>query len=165
MTIETFPLAEVDSLLVEDPGSPVFVDYGEFLRQQNRLSDALMVLMRGLTANPSFARGRLVLARVLYDLRCLPFAVRELEIVAAQNPNCKSVRKLLSAIDPSYLSDRAETHTGRSEGGGETSYPEPDSADREIKLRNDALTPSNPFADDVVGEAELVLDEIDFLEE
>ena len=91
--------------LDSDPGDPIFVEVAERLRVEGNLPSALAVALRGLSANPSVHKGRLVLAHVLYQMECLPFAVKELQILSAAVPESESVRKLLLALAPDSLNE------------------------------------------------------------
>jgi predicted Zn-dependent protease len=99
--------------LQENPGSLVFINYGEYLRKQGRLSDALLVCLRGLDANPNADKGRLLLARTYYELGCTAFAVRELtELLRTQSQNeilLRLVKKLAPDFVPGLQQERPES--------------------------------------------------------
>ncbi len=59
---------EPDRLLSENPGSAVFPRYAEDLAREGRTDEAIDILSRGLTANPSLASGYSVLADLLFSL-------------------------------------------------------------------------------------------------
>lgn len=101
--------------LDSDPGDPIFVEVAERFRVEGNLPSALAVLLRGLSANPSVHKGRLILAHVLYQMECIPFAVKELKILTAAVPESESVRKLLLALAPDSLNEQ----TPSSESGKE----------------------------------------------
>lgn len=84
--------------LEQDPGSGLFVSVAEGLRLEGAHSDALVILLRGLSHSPSNYQGRLVLARVLYECDCIPYAVRELETLCTAFPNNQSLLKLYRSV-------------------------------------------------------------------
>lgn len=86
---------EFESILTDDPGNSVLSDYAEYLRQNGKFDVALRALFRGLSANPSAHRARLVLARIFYEIECLPFAIRELVTLHDELPGNRSISKLL----------------------------------------------------------------------
>ena len=77
-----------------------FADRAEGLRISGKLDDALTIAMTGLSENPDAHRGRLVLARILYEKGYLPFAVREVEQLVREVPSNTAVRKLLETLAP-----------------------------------------------------------------
>ncbi len=91
-------------ILAEDPGNPFFADYAEQCRGASRFAEAVSVCLKGLSANPSCHTGRLVLARVLFENDCVPYAVEELEKLRIALPDNKFIPRLLDKIAP------AETH-------------------------------------------------------
>lgn len=89
---------EYTEILGKDPGNPVFAEYAEELRAGGERTKALEVCLAGLTANPSCPRGRLVLARVYYELGFFPFAQRELDQLSKEMPDSKLVAKLIERL-------------------------------------------------------------------
>jgi predicted Zn-dependent protease len=86
------------ALLAQDPGAEQFVAVAEELRLEGIHSEALVILLKGLSRNPSNYQGRLLLARVLYECDCVPYAVRELTQLCAALPNNPSLLKLYRAL-------------------------------------------------------------------
>lgn len=99
--------AELKALIQDDPGNPAFAEYGEVLRAKGDLANALIVCLSGLSLNPKNHRGRLVLARTLFELRCVPFAVRELKELATDLPDNKNIKKLLEKLSPELVQTQA----------------------------------------------------------
>lgn len=86
--------------LQDNPGSLVFIDYGEALRKEGRHSDALLMCLRGLTANPNADKGRLLLARTYYEIGCTTFAVRELQELLRHCPENEILQRLARKLAP-----------------------------------------------------------------
>ena len=86
--------------LAADPGRPEFAELAEQFRQQGQLREGLDICLRGLSANPSLHKGRLVLARIFYQLGFLPFALREVEELCRALPNSKSLKRLREKLSP-----------------------------------------------------------------
>lgn len=84
--------------LTEDPGDECYADYADFLRVRKRFSEAVGVCLAGLSADPGYRRGRLILARVFYDAGFLPFAVREVEELQRQAPDNPALKRLLDVM-------------------------------------------------------------------
>ncbi len=93
-------LREIQQILKSNPGDPVFVEYAEQLRKENKLDEALQVCFRGLNSNPSCHAGRLLLARVFYQQGHLAFAIREISELVRSSKEISSLRKLLYALSP-----------------------------------------------------------------
>ena len=129
--------AEISSILESDPGNPEFADYANELRHGGKLSDALLVCLRGLSANPACQRGRLILARTYVDLKLIPFALRELEQLQAEMPQNQLIPRLLSTIDPGHKAQASSVEPGS------TDSPEAET----------------------IAEAEFGFDELDLIEE
>ena len=91
---------ELISLLESDAGNPVFADYAKELIEEGALETALLVCLRGVGANPSLHSGRLLLARVFYELNLLSFASRELELLCREIPDNAALRSLLEKLSP-----------------------------------------------------------------
>ena len=63
----------------QDPGAPEFADLAQLLAEnESARAEAREICLRGLTADPRNAQGRLVLARLYYLDEMPEFAVREL---------------------------------------------------------------------------------------
>jgi predicted Zn-dependent protease len=103
--------SEVQTQLAQDPGNPVFAEYADQLRREGQYSEALEICYRGLSANPSVHRGRLVLARVYYEKLFWPFAIREVQQLQKDLPHSETLRRLLTALAPeestSVLTERS----------------------------------------------------------
>ena len=98
---------EILATLADDPGDPLFVEYADFLRREEDYANALQVCLAGLSVNPGFHHGRLVLARIFFDQSFIPFAVRELELLHTALPNNSGVQKLLDRLAPGSASESA----------------------------------------------------------
>ena len=94
MTTESDYLKTVN----DDPGNPAFVDLAELFRTSERPIDGILTCLRGLSANPSCYRGRLLLARLYYESNFAPFAIRELAILYEELPDNKTIARLLSKL-------------------------------------------------------------------
>ena len=91
---------EIRRELEENPGSPVFSDYAESLRERGELSAGLHTCLLGLSSNPAHHLGRLVLARIFFDAGYYPFCVRELKELLRAFPDNQSLASLLKRIAP-----------------------------------------------------------------
>jgi tetratricopeptide (TPR) repeat protein len=70
----------------------------EALRLQGDHQQALILLLKGLSKDSQNDQARLLLARVLYELNCLPFAVQEIQTLYNKHPESKSLARLLSSL-------------------------------------------------------------------
>ena len=111
-------------ILKNDPGNPVFADYAEELRLGGRFSEAIEVCLKGLSANPSCHRGRLILARVFFERGFVPFAAREVNILRETLPELKSVQRLYEKFYPDVAEDE----------GGEATIAESDFEISELEM-------------------------------
>ena len=100
---------DLKKLLEQDPGNPVYGDFADGLRRRGDLLGALQVCLSGLSSNPGHHLGRLVLARVFYDLGCMPFALRELVYLRRELPDVQSIKKLVDKLSPAGAADTKET--------------------------------------------------------
>lgn len=88
-------LSEKYSILEKDPGNSLFVDCVEELMVRAEILQALEVCLKGLSHNPSQHSGRLLLARIFYQMGCLPFAIEQLQIIQRETPNNTALNKLI----------------------------------------------------------------------
>lgn len=93
-------MKDIAAVLEKDPGNVLFYDLAVGLSIEGNLLDAIEVCLRGLSVNPSFHKGRLLLARLYYDCGFIPFAVRELEFLLGACPNSRSIRRLVERLSP-----------------------------------------------------------------
>lgn len=91
---------ESKNILIDDPGNARFVDYAEFLRKEGRLDEALLISLKGVSANPTLTKGRLILARVFYELGFHAFAAREIRELLATMPENGTLKRLLELLSP-----------------------------------------------------------------
>lgn len=91
---------EYREILSRDHGSVEFALFADLLAQEGRYGEALEVCLRGLSANPSYHQGRLILARIFFDMGCYPFAAREVSLLARTFPESESIRRLLAKLGP-----------------------------------------------------------------
>ncbi len=91
---------ELKARLASDSGDPAFAELSDLYMAEGKVGEALTTLLSGLSANPGYHVGRLVLARLFAHLGYAPFAVRELVTLRQQRPECESIRRLLEAISP-----------------------------------------------------------------
>jgi lipopolysaccharide biosynthesis regulator YciM len=110
---------ELKVLIENDPANERFPEYADFLRKNSEYKEALYILIKGLNGNPNNYRGRLILARVYYELDCWYFAVRELEVLYFELPNTRSsiretIKKLIAKLNPEKereLENRLNNHS------------------------------------------------------
>lgn len=118
---------ELTQRLAQDKGDPVFAELADLYMAKGQVGEALTTLLAGLSANPDYHPGRLVLARLFAHLGYTPFAVRELALLREARPECQSLERLLEAIAPgsSALHDRAkEGRQGSEPASNEDSQPQ-----------------------------------------
>lgn len=121
-------------ILKDDPGNPLWVDYAETLRLRGSLLAGLEVCLKGLSANSSLHRGRLLLARFYYEMACVPFALREIESLCSALPESRSIRRLANKL---LFQDGQTASLARSTApaaAGETTVAEADFALEELDL-------------------------------
>lgn len=87
-------------IISEDPGNSAFAELADALRRSGRQAEAMDIALNGLSKNPGCHQGRLVLARLFFDRRQYPFAVRELEALQEALPESKTVARLLEKLSP-----------------------------------------------------------------
>jgi predicted Zn-dependent protease len=92
--------SELRKELSSHPGSELFVQLAQLLISEERLNEALLVLLRGLSHAPSQNSGRLLLAQVYFELGFIPFAVEQIKTLITADPASETLRKLLIAIAP-----------------------------------------------------------------
>ena len=95
MTAQNIP-----ELLRTDPGNPVFAEHADALREAGKPLEALQVCLSGLEANGSCHIGRLLLARIFFDLGHTSFAIRELEVLRQAVPSNVSLMRLVERLAP-----------------------------------------------------------------
>ena len=61
-------------VLSDDPGDPAFIELADHMRRNDRYEEALLTCLKGLSANPSAHRGRLLLARLFFERGFWPSA-------------------------------------------------------------------------------------------
>jgi predicted Zn-dependent protease len=151
-----FPLAEIDSILAQDPGDPSFVEYGEFLRRQGNHGGALVVLFRGLARSPSAHRGRLSLARTLYEIGLPDQAADEIKTIIAVVPKSETLTKLLYELCPQQRKAEGIEASSRQHISDITP------ASSAIASEKTLPGTSRPIDEVTVGELEISFDDISF---
>jgi predicted Zn-dependent protease len=96
MTTEHF----YKSTLETEPGNPAFADYAARLVAEERLHDAIIVCLQGLSANPELSRGRLIFAHALFRAGYVPFAAREVLMLLENFPTNPHLASLLDKLAP-----------------------------------------------------------------
>ncbi|NDC38168.1 MAG: hypothetical protein EBZ48_08965 [Proteobacteria bacterium] len=89
----------IADILRTDPGNEGFVRYAEELRATGKLSEALLVCLAGVNAAPLRHRGRLLLARVLFELELPLLATRELRELLQYVVHREPLEALISRIE------------------------------------------------------------------
>jgi hypothetical protein len=108
-------MKDVAAVLDRDPGNVLFYDLAVGLSLEGNLLDAIEVCLRGLSVNPGFHKGRLLLSRLYYECGFIPFAVRELELLLQACPHSRAVRRLVERLSPG--STALQGHTSNVGGG------------------------------------------------
>lgn len=99
-------LEELRAQVAKDPGDPAFYDLAKQISQSSeQLSEAREILLRGVNANPSHLKARLLLARVYYLDGLTEFSVRELIELYRQshNPAVKELLESFGTIGEEFL--------------------------------------------------------------
>ncbi len=94
-------------IIKSDPGNPVFAEVADVLRENGDLTQALQVCLQGVEANASCHLGRLVLARVFFDMGCTSFAIRELAMLRQWVPSNVSLMRLVERLSPDAVAPQA----------------------------------------------------------
>lgn len=113
---------EYISRLQDDPGDECFADYAEYLRLQDRSQEAILVSIAGLSANPSFHKGRLMLARLFFECGYLLFAIREIRELRAALPANMGVKRLLEVLERDRKPDEEEKAPGEEQMVAQTDF-------------------------------------------
>lgn len=116
--IDMFDEKEAQEILAADAGNPIFAEYANFLREQQEFLRALDVCLSGLSLNPECHKGRLVLARIFYEKKYLPFAVREVELLCGKIPENQFLNRLLQQLSPESGALRDKTAAGSENSEG-----------------------------------------------
>lgn len=91
-------LGTLKKLVASDPGDPAFYDLARALSgQKSTLGDAQSVAIRGINANPSHFKARLLLAKIYYTQELIEFAIRELIELYRQSRN-ETIRELIESF-------------------------------------------------------------------
>lgn len=91
-------LATLKKIVAEDPGDPAFYELAKALSAQKKtLRDAQLVAQRGINANPSHLKARLLLAKIYYSQELIEFAVRELLELYRQSNN-ETIKELIESF-------------------------------------------------------------------
>lgn len=133
--------SELEQTVKDDAGDPAFAELAELMILSGDLQEALQVCIKGLSIAPDVHKGRLMLARVFFELEALPFAAREVKVLLDEFPDNKFLRRLYEKLCP----DMAGVSDSREE------YETTDDSEEVI-------------VDDTVAEAEFDFDSLDLLE-
>lgn len=108
-------IRQLEALVLTDPGDPAFAELADIYRRRGDYGGALDLCFNGLSTKPDCLSGRAVLARIFYERRQFPFAVRELEALAVSVPHNGFVARLLAQLNGSHYSP--EFNHGQSSEG------------------------------------------------
>lgn len=98
-------MAELPPELVADPAHESYFGVAQALAGEGKLLDACGVLMRALDINPALDRGRLLLARLFFEIGAPRYAAKEVRELMARNPSLKSLDRLREALEPGVAID------------------------------------------------------------
>jgi hypothetical protein len=101
-----------EEIVERDPGAPQFVSVAEKQRLQGNHELALVILLLGLSHAPSNHQGRLLLARVFYELECIPFAIEQLKKLCEEFPQHKNIQKLYHKMGGEIAALTSKPQTG-----------------------------------------------------
>ena len=107
--------AEMQNILAQEPGNPIFADYIALLIAHEKLGEAILVGMRGLSNNPECYKGRLLLAHAMFRSAYVPFAVREVQILCEKFPQHMHLKSLLERLAPSLTTASTVKNVGQIE--------------------------------------------------
>ena len=139
---------ELPRELQDDPGDPKFLECCEHYRDTGDVLKALALCSRGLSANPSHHQARLFLAKIFFELGCVPFATREIDTLIDELPHVDSLRRLRDRIVPSGPDSSAM-------GASEASPSSTTSDQAEPK----------PVVDETLAEADFDFSELDLMDD
>jgi len=91
--------------LSADPAHESYFGVAQLLAGEAKLLEACGVLMRALDVNPALDRGRLLLARLYFEIGAPRFAAREIRELVQRNPQLKSLERLREALEPGVVLD------------------------------------------------------------
>ncbi len=86
--------------LKDAPGSPEHIQFCESLIAEGNFLEALYVALRCVCHSDDNAEAKLLLAKILFRLDCVPYAVREIEDLNQSHPHISSIARLLEKIAP-----------------------------------------------------------------
>ncbi len=86
-----------------------FIGAAEKFRLEGFHSDALVLLLKGLSENPSHHQARLLLARVFFELGCVPFALNELAFLSQRFPKNENLKKLIRELGGNVAAAQSES--------------------------------------------------------
>lgn len=100
---------ELPPELSGDFSDPQLVSYAESRVAAGEPLEALWLCLRALSETPGNSAARLLLAKILYQLECFPFAADQVEILAQKLPENVALQRLLQKFRPegSYRSQPA----------------------------------------------------------
>lgn len=96
----------------QNPADPVFADLIALLIARDAFGEAILVGLKGVSANPDCHKGRLLLAHALFRAGCVPFAAREIEELVREFPDKIHLRNLLSRLRPDSASGELQAGEG-----------------------------------------------------
>lgn len=156
MTASEIELAEVLAKLSSNPGDPEYAQYADRLRSSGDHWSALKITLTGLNQNPDLHRGRLVLARIYYNLGLLHFAVRELEYLRAALPENASIRRLLEQLAPDRTSatEAENSPAGPSHSGSQQISSQTEAQQRAVPANSSVTLAEDEFDIDILSEVD-----------
>lgn len=98
-----------------DPTLSEFVEVAEELWSSGERGDALTICLRGVSCNKSAYRGRLLLARMLFELDCISLCVRELKELHQDLPESLLLSRLLEKFGVAADKKAAKVSSSKSE--------------------------------------------------
>jgi hypothetical protein len=89
------------------------IDYIKLTKKQledKEFDKSLLTCLTGLSLDYNNSQARLLLARIFFELKLYPFAVREIKELYSRYHDSKSLKNLLTKLDPSSVSIGSETN-------------------------------------------------------
>ena len=103
-------IEDLEKIVTENPGAPEFYLLADKLRQEGFFKEAIHVALAGLSVDSGNQQARLLLARLYFEQRYIPFAIREIEDLQRAHPESSALKSLLEKLDPGHsIKDRGTT--------------------------------------------------------
>ena len=117
---------EYEAKLEADASDPCFLEFAKLLYSDGHSARAIEVCMAGLSANPLQHEARLYLARVCFERKLYPYAIREVEELQKELPKNQQIQKLLEKLRPGSSESSEDSDTSGESAATEETVAETD---------------------------------------